>query len=58
MRERETDRCDDCGLDLRVTRAWYRHYRTGEVVYPVRAGVISFCLNRDCPSNREDRRVA
>lgn len=59
MANMKTDHCDDCGRESRVTRRWYTHYRTGHRVYPVRANVISFCVEDDCPSNRKgDKRAA
>lgn len=50
------EQCSQCGQVERVTRAWYVHHRSGDRVYPVRAGAISFCLNRECPSNTEKSR--
>lgn len=57
MRKQTQDRCTECGEEI-VVRASFRHWRSGETVYPVRGPAIAFCPTPGCPGPEWLRKAA
>lgn len=57
MAEMPQDRCEVCG-EKKEVRAWTRHARTGNRIYPVRKMALAFCVNPECREFRARKKAA